>query len=76
MAADDFPPRTATPKDPSPAHPTGHSHSTAGSSESPRRTVGVYDRPEHTSSVSSLVIIGIIAVLIALALLWALGVFS
>jgi hypothetical protein len=76
MATDDFPPHTAPPKDPSRAHPAGDSNATSGSSKSPRRAVGVYDRPERTSSAMSLVITSVIVVLVVVALLWASGIFS
>jgi hypothetical protein len=76
MAVDDFPPHTATPKDPPRAHLAGGSNATLGSSKSPRRTVGVYDRPERTSSAMSLTITSIIVAFAVLALLWALGIFG
>jgi hypothetical protein len=76
MAADDFPQHPATPKDSLRAHPAGGSNAPQGSSKTPRRVVGVYDRPERTSRVMSPATIGIIVIFAVLVLLWISGIFS
>jgi hypothetical protein len=76
MAAEDVPPHTATLKDPPRAHPAGDSNAPRGASQSPKRAVGVYDRPERSFGVRMLTITSMIGVLVVLALLWILGIFS
>ena len=76
MTANDLPPRPVTPQDPPRAHPADDSHTAAGSPQPPKRTVGVYDRPERSWGGRALTIASIVGVLIVLFLLWVLGVFS
>jgi hypothetical protein len=75
MTAEDFSPHTATPKVPPQVHPAGDSNASGGAAQSPRRAVGVYDRPARSFRVRALTITSMIGVLVVLALLWILGIF-
>jgi hypothetical protein len=76
MTADDVPPRAASPTEPSRAQSSNGLPPSSGAARSPSRTVGVYDRPERPSRALALLLPSIIGLLVVLALLWVLGVFS